>query len=106
MSLPAYVERDGDWVLRPPGVLKQVSLWGFVFPAGAAELSALCAKYVDAPSGGAVTATPLSTDVPFVILVCADITHGGSADSDRSGARLDDRAGRRVLRPGHGHGRR
>jgi hypothetical protein len=76
--MPNYVERDGDWVLRPPGKLRQVSLWALVFKAGAAELAALCQKYVAGPSGGQVTATPLFPGFPFVVLVCADIARGES----------------------------
>jgi hypothetical protein len=77
-----YVERDGDWVLRPPGRLDQVDMHLFVLKAGAAELEALCRRFIDTPSGGAVKATPVFPAAPFVLLTCADIAKGYSQDPD------------------------
>jgi hypothetical protein len=81
-EMPEYVERDGDWVLRPPGRLEHVAMHVFVLPAGAGELQALCERFIDGPSGGAVTATPLFPKFPFVLLTCADIARGFSQDPD------------------------
>lgn len=69
-----YVERDGDWVWRPPGALEQTKM--FVLAFKVAQLGAiqkLCDDLVNTPSGGAVKAAPFSTSHPFVLLVCADI---------------------------------
>lgn len=83
--MATYVERDGDWVLRPPGRLEHVTMHLFLLRAGAAELSALCHAFINAPSGGAVTATPLFPNHPFVLLTCADIAKGYSQDVDDAG---------------------
>jgi hypothetical protein len=86
MAEHTYVERDGDWVWRPPGKLQQVSMFLFLLRAGARELQALCDRYVNGPSGGTVTAHPLVPDHPLVILICADIQRGWSdypADRDK-----------------------
>jgi len=80
VTLPAYVERDGDWVLRPPGKLQNVSMWVFVFRAGEPQLERLCRRWIDEPSGGAVTARPVFPGFPFVMLVCADVGRGTSRD--------------------------
>jgi uncharacterized protein with NAD-binding domain and iron-sulfur cluster len=80
--MASYVERDGDWMMRPPGKLQNVSMWVMVFKAGATELGALCQKYVSGPSSGRVTATPLFPLHPFVLLVCAAIERGESDDPD------------------------
>lgn len=72
-----YIERDGDWVLRPPGRLYQVSMYAFILRAQHAALAALCDHFVNTPTGSAVTAAPLLGLFPFVILVCADM-HGRS----------------------------
>lgn len=82
--MATYVERDGDWVLRPPGRLRGVTLYAFVFRAAASALTALCQRFVDVPSGKTVTAGPLFPKYPFVLLVCADIKKGFSADTDDS----------------------
>ena len=77
-----YVERDGDWVLRPLGTMESASMWIFALKAGAMELNTLCDKYVNAPSGNAVTAKPLVSGAPFVLLVCADVARLYSKDVD------------------------
>jgi hypothetical protein len=77
-SLPAYVERDGDWVWRPPGVLQHVTMHLFVLRADRATLEVLCRSFVDEPTSGTFRARPLFPG--FVLLVCADIGHGYSAD--------------------------
>jgi hypothetical protein len=80
-----YVERDGDWVLRPPGRLEQITMHLFILRAGAAQLKALCDKFINVPSGGAVTAAPLFAAAPFVLLTVADIKKGFSKDPDDAG---------------------
>jgi hypothetical protein len=74
-----YVERDGDWVWRPTGKLKHVTMYIFVLRGGGPELTALCDKFINNPSGGAVDAKPLIPLVPLVLLTCVDIKHGNSA---------------------------
>jgi len=83
--MATYVERDGDWVLRPPGRLDNATMHAFALRAGAAELNALCQRFITQPSGGAVTATPLFAGFPFVLLTCADIPRGYSRDADDAG---------------------
>jgi hypothetical protein len=69
-----YVERDGDWVWRPPGALDQTKMFVFAFQVTQlAAIQKLCDDFVNTPSGGAVQAAPFSTSHPFVLLVCADI---------------------------------
>lgn len=80
--MPAYVERDADWVLRPTGHLLGAQMHVFAFSAGADELREMCATYVDGPTSGAITAEPLFESVPFALLVCADIAKGYSSDRD------------------------
>jgi hypothetical protein len=83
--MPNYVERDGDWVLRPPGHLEQITMHIFLLKAGAAELTALCDKFINIPTAGAVKAAPLFAGAPFVLLTVADIQKGFSKDPDDAG---------------------
>lgn len=82
MAMPGYVERDGDWVWRPPGELAETLMFVHALPVqNVAALQALCDAFISTPSGSAVSATPYSTTRPFVLLVCADIQHGKSSHS-------------------------
>ncbi|MFN8642082.1 MAG: acetoacetate decarboxylase family protein [Candidatus Binatia bacterium] len=80
-----YVERDGDWVLRPPGNLDHVNMYVFALRAGATELQALCDRFINHPTGNAVQATPVFPGFPFVLVTCADIQKGYSQDVDDAG---------------------
>jgi hypothetical protein len=78
--MAAYVHRDGDWVLRPPGRLDDVTMHLFVLRASTPQLQALCDRFINAPSGNAVTAAPLFAQFPFVLVTVADIARGYSQD--------------------------
>lgn len=79
MAMPPYVERDGDWVWRPPGELEQTQMFVHALRVvNVAALQALCNDFINTPSGNAVQATPYSPLTPFVLLVCADIRRGRS----------------------------
>jgi len=80
--MASYVERDGDWVLRPPGRLEHVNMHLFALRAGRAETQALCDKFINVPTKNAVRASPLFPEFPFVLLTCADIAKGYSEDVD------------------------
>lgn len=69
--MASYVERDGDWVWRPPGRLEDARMWIFVLRAGRKELADLLERWITVPSGGAVTVEPLAPELPFVLLTCA-----------------------------------
>lgn len=62
-----YIERGGDIVLRAPYAQNNTRLYGFVLPADAERLTALCDKYLNI---GKTKYRPLG---PFVVLGCADI---------------------------------
>jgi len=80
-----YVERDGDWVLRPPGRLEQITMHLFLLRAGANELQALCDRFINIPTGNAVKAEPVFKGFPLVLLTVADIAKGYSKDPDDAG---------------------
>jgi hypothetical protein len=79
-SLPGYVERDGDWVWRPPGRLTRVTMHLFVLSAATQALEALCEEVVARPTGGTFRAEPVPPGL--VLLTCADIGRGWSEDPD------------------------
>jgi uncharacterized protein with NAD-binding domain and iron-sulfur cluster len=62
-----YIDRGGDIVLRAPYAQNNTRLYGFVLPAEAERLQALCDKYLNI---GKTRYRPLG---PFVVLGCADI---------------------------------
>jgi hypothetical protein len=67
---PLFVPRGGEQVFCQPLELCQVRFTSFLFPADAAALQALCDRYLNGPSGGAVRFRPL---LPRVLLGVADI---------------------------------
>lgn len=76
VSKTAYVETDGDWSIRPPGVLADVTMNIFLVKADAAKLKGVCHALAAGPSGGKVEVEPLFPG--FVMLVFADILRGYS----------------------------
>lgn len=68
-SLPLYIERGGDIVLRGPYLQQDTMLYSFVLPANYGALQRVCDKYLNGPTGEK-RFVPFA---PFVSLVCADI---------------------------------
>ena len=84
-----YIERDGDWVLRPPGYLHRARMCALILRADSGTLTrTVCDRFLRGPSGSKITATPLG----FVILLCADIESGYSENKvDRKRGILRER---------------
>jgi uncharacterized protein with NAD-binding domain and iron-sulfur cluster len=76
-SLPEYLDRPGDLILRPPFEQAGTRLYAFFFRARGEALSDLCDRYLNNPAQGAVTYRPLA---PFVVLLCANIEKIRSLD--------------------------
>jgi uncharacterized protein with NAD-binding domain and iron-sulfur cluster len=78
--LPAYVDRDSDWVLRAPVQAREVVSALFLLRADPAKLAAVCASEIDRPSAGQVTARPWPARAGLVMLLCSQIPRIGSGD--------------------------
>lgn len=81
-SLPPFIERPGEIVLRHPIELKNTKMFVFLLEADRNKLQALCDRVLNDPSGGAVYYKPL---LPVVAVVCADLPEGRSMDPVHSG---------------------
>ena len=79
----AYVERDGDWVIQPPGMLEDVGMHVFMARADPRALERFCATNFTQPSGGVVEVIPLASS--FVMVVFADIARGYSTRRPEDG---------------------
>ncbi|HEX8203049.1 MAG TPA: hypothetical protein VF590_21410 [Isosphaeraceae bacterium] len=77
VPMPAYVNRVGRQVLRPPILCQNVALHGFMFAADANVLQDLCDTYLNRPSGGRLRFVPL---VPRVVTLWARTGRLQSAD--------------------------
>src|SRR5947209_2001938 len=67
---PLFVPRGGEQVFCQPLELRQVRFTSFLFHADAAALQALCDRYLNVPTGGALHYRPL---LPRVLLGVGDI---------------------------------
>jgi hypothetical protein len=67
---PLFVPRGGEQVFCQPLELRQVRFTSFLFHADLAALQALCDRYLNVPSGGALHYRPL---LPRVLLGVADV---------------------------------
>lgn len=67
---PLFVPRGGEQVFCQPVELEHVRFTSFLFHADSAALQAVCDRYLNVPSGGAVHYRPL---LPRVVLGVADI---------------------------------
>ena len=56
---PLFVPRGGEQVFCQPVELRQVRFTSFLFHADVAALQALCDRYLNDPSGGALHYRPL-----------------------------------------------
>src|SRR5262249_14153885 len=65
-----FLPRGGEQVFCQPVELRNVRCTSFLFHADAAALQAVCDRYLNVPSGGAVHYRPL---LPRVVLGVADI---------------------------------
>jgi hypothetical protein len=65
-----FVPRGGEQVFCQPLELRQVRFTSFLFHADTAALQAVCDRYLNGPSGGAVRYRPL---LPRVVLGVADV---------------------------------
>jgi uncharacterized protein with NAD-binding domain and iron-sulfur cluster len=81
-----YARQDGDWVVRPPGMLEDVQMHAFIVPATLGNLKQVCANMINVPSGDAVTVSPL----PFVIVACAAIGCGYSLAAPEEGQQTEN----------------
>lgn len=79
----AYVERDGDWVIQPPGKVEDVDMHLFLAKADPDALRRFCATFFTEPSGGAVTVEPLTSS--SLLVVFADIARGYSLRRPQDG---------------------
>jgi uncharacterized protein with NAD-binding domain and iron-sulfur cluster len=79
-----YVERDADWVLRPPVLVERATLAAFALRADPDALAALCASEVDAATGGDATARPWPERQGLVLLVCGDLPVVRSEDPEQA----------------------
>lgn len=69
-SLPAYVDRGGELVLRSPYTMRATRLFIFGLKACYEALSALCERYLNAP----ISAALYRPAIPYVLIGCADIS--------------------------------
>lgn len=82
--MPSYVERDGDWVRRPPFYLEDARFWVFTLPADIGPLAALCDRHINGVQSvwraipiGRALGGPLALASP-VLAVAVDIARGRS----------------------------
>ena len=75
----AYVEFPAEQTLRPPGLFEDTRFFYFVLRADQARLRALCDRYLNAPSGGAMNYSPIG----IVLLAFSHVVGLRSADADR-----------------------
>jgi hypothetical protein len=74
---PAYIERGGDLVARPPFMHENAHLRSFFLEADAERLQGLCDRVFNGPSGGALHFRPLGN---MVLLTFAQIGRIYSTD--------------------------
>jgi uncharacterized protein with NAD-binding domain and iron-sulfur cluster len=82
LTLPAYVDRDSDWVLRAPVRADNVLTAAFALRADPEALIAMCADQVDRPTAGEVTAQPWPARAGLVVLLCSELPRVESGDEE------------------------
>jgi uncharacterized protein with NAD-binding domain and iron-sulfur cluster len=75
-TLPRYIDRGGDIVIRAPVALSRATMYSFVLASQPAALRALCDRYLNAPLGR----TAYVPAAPFCALVAARVEHSQSRD--------------------------
>lgn len=78
-ALPAYIERGGEQVLRPPYQLNGTQLRGFVLPSDLSALRGVCDRTLNAASQDGTEYHPL---LPYSILTFVQMPHIQSADPE------------------------
>src|SRR5262249_550056 len=81
-----YVDFPGEQSLRAPGELADTPFFYFFRPADEARLRALCDRYLNGPSGGALAYAPLGV----VLLAFTHVEKLTSADPARGSITYKD----------------
>ncbi|MEM8637304.1 MAG: hypothetical protein AAGG51_00600 [Cyanobacteria bacterium P01_G01_bin.54] len=81
MTLPSYIDRGGEQCLRQPYQTQNTQSYGCFLRAEQDKLQALCDRYLNEPSGGAVSYVPL----PFVLVLFTHYPHLASIPQQDQG---------------------